>query len=269
MRNLGPELTRLMEPHLPTVSTTNHSFRRAICIKCSRPIETMWHCWHDDGGYLKEQHLCRDCGRDYGLTAPETLVVVAAVDNRFDDNVEKIRERSKAFVRMDTSGGGYPPWAYISAYLQYPEYDSYLFLQDSMEPIADNIVAPFRQENKPVVAWATFPLNEDGRGIWDGDEQFQWVARQYFPHTQSTRDFPRRGIFGPVFYATRAAMDAARPYFPKYPTNRIEYQGTERAWPVAFMLAGVEVGSLGKWEQLGLEQGNPHPPFRKTFAVRA
>lgn len=25
----------------------------------------MWHLWLDDGGFKKEVHMCRRCGRDY------------------------------------------------------------------------------------------------------------------------------------------------------------------------------------------------------------
>lgn len=159
-------------------------------------------------------------------------------------------------VRMDTSQGGHPTGAYIRAYHEYPEYRSYLFIQDSMRGIVPNIVRPFRQAGAPVVAWGIFPM------AFDNYAQRDWVLGQYPDHVR-----PRWGIFGPTFYATRKAMEKAEPYFPAVPENRLQAQGTERAWALTFAQAGVDVGWLGEWDNHLMSEG-PYPVFRKTFALR-
>lgn len=241
----------------PEASNSPPGFRRATCVVCAREMESMWHLWLEDGGFKKEIHACRECGRDLGLEAPETLIVVAAVDHSFDGNIALIKERHESVVRMDTSGGGHPSSAFIRAFYQYPDYESYLFIQDSLRPTVDDIVLPFSSEGSEVVAWGLFPLS-----IWDGDYQYQWV-REQFPEEIN----PSHGIFGPIFYATRSAMERSEPWFPRRPRDRLEAQGTERAWAYTFAAAGIEVGSLGTWSNQHMSSGN-YPVFVKQFAGR-
>jgi RNase P subunit RPR2 len=42
-------------------------YRRPICIGCGRNVAVMWHIWLDEGGYKKEVHLCKKCGKGYDL----------------------------------------------------------------------------------------------------------------------------------------------------------------------------------------------------------
>lgn len=188
----------------------------------------------------------------------ETLIVVAAFDDTFKDNLETLHGGD--IVVMDTSKGGHPSKAFIDAYRQ-NYYRSYLFLQDSLRGNVEDVVEPFRGKEE-VVAWGTFPM------FFDDEQQGNWVLKQYPGHTM-----PRRGIFGPIFYATRRAMQRmeSKGLFPKTPPNRLMAQGTERAWAFACDWAGIKLGTLGDC----ITDGNSprlfpsDQTFIKTFAGRA
>ena len=185
-----------------------------------------------------------------------TLIVVAAVDRTFQDNIDALRAGPHEVIRADTSRGGHPSAAFVRAYHQYPDEEAYLFTQDSCAPTAADVVAPFEFADAPVVAWARFPM------FFDNDYQAQWVLQQGFT-TQ-----PLYGIFGPIFYATREAMEAAEMYFPRTPRNRLEAQGTERAWAFTFSQVGIKPRALHEWSNGHLASGDAYP-FKKTFALRA
>ena len=59
------ELRRLADKHEPQASASPPSFRMATCVVCGRRMVWMWHLWLRDGGFKKEVHLCRRCGRAY------------------------------------------------------------------------------------------------------------------------------------------------------------------------------------------------------------
>lgn len=184
-----------------------------------------------------------------------TLIVVAAVDDRFEDNIEKLRRGPHPVLRSDTSMGGHPSAAFIREYHRNPQFDSYLFLQDSLEPTATDVVAPFKFADAEVVGWARFPM------FFDNEYQQRWVLDQGFTVQ------PLWGIFGPIFYATRAAMERAEMWFPRTPRNRLEAQGTERAWAFTFQQAGDKPVFLHEWSNEHLSSGDAYP-FKKTFALR-
>lgn len=188
---------------------------------------------------------------------PVTLIVSATFD---DSNPEWYDALPEPKVRMSTAGGGHPSAAFVKAYRQH-DYDSYLFIQDSMEPLTDNPVAPFVENGNPVVAWAHFPL------FFDTPDQRARVVTQY-PGFE-----PPVGIFGPVFFAKRWAMAKLDKLnlFPLTPRDKLDAQGTERAWAFAFMAAGIPQGALGMCVTDGVRP-NLFPadgPFRKHFAGRA
>jgi hypothetical protein len=184
-----------------------------------------------------------------------TLIVVAAVNNAFRDNIPTYK--GGEVVVINTSEGGYATGAYIDAYHDYPDYHSYLFIHDSMRGVAPDVVREFRENGADVVAWGIFPMS------WDSSDQRQRVVNQY-PDVA----VPLWGIFGPTFYATREAMEKAEPFFPRIPRNRMDFQGTERAWAFCFEAAGIPVASLGIWNNTLMSDG-PYPVFRKTFGGRA
>lgn len=181
----------------------------------------------------------------------KTLIVVAARDDTFAGNLSSFKGGD--VVVADTSQGGHPSQAYIDTYHSHPA-ESYLFIQDSMRG-AGNVVQPFRDRG-PVVAWASFEM------FFDDAEQARWVQDQY-PGVPT----PRAGIFGPIFYATREAMEAAEPWFPARPDSKLLAQGTERAWAYAFAAAGVPVEALYSYDMADLSS-DACPPFTKTFANR-
>lgn len=182
--------------------------------------------------------------------------MVAAVDDRFAHFLPSLKGGDVKV--MDTSQGGHPSAAFVRAYRENPEYLSYLFLQDSLEATVDDCVQPFASRGSDVVAWGLFGL------CFDGEHQERWVKAQYEGYP-----WPDFGIFGPIFYATRVAMNkvAKLDLFPLTPNGRIEAQGTERAWAFAFTAADVPVDSLGGWNNEEMSSGR-YPVFRKTFAGR-
>ena len=192
-------------------------------------------------------------------SSSKTLIVVAAYDDTFVDNLPTIK--GGHVVRWSTAGGGHPSKAFIDAYRKH-YYHSYLFLQDSLRGNVDDVVAPFRDVGAEAVAWGSFPM------FFDDDYQRKWVLEQY-----PGRTVPRRGIFGPIFYATRKAMRKLedRRLFPQTPPNKLMAQGTERAWAIAFDRAGISVGSLSECITDGTSPRlfPADTTFTKTFAGRA
>ncbi len=59
------ELLRLANLHEPEASASPPSYRMATCVRCGRRMARMWHLWLHDGGFKKEIHLCRRCGKHY------------------------------------------------------------------------------------------------------------------------------------------------------------------------------------------------------------
>lgn len=193
------------------------------------------------------------------MSASETLIVVASYDDRFVENLPTFK--GGHVVRWDTSGGGYTTKAYIDAYRKH-YYRSYLFLQDSLRGNVADVVAPFKDNGAEAVAWGTFPM------FFDEPLQAKWVLDQY-----PGRTMPRRGVFGPIFYATRKAMRRLedKRLLPHPPPNKLMEQGVERAWAFAFDWAGIKLGSLSECITDG-ESPRLFPAdqtFTKTFAGRS
>lgn len=59
------ELVELANRHEPAASASPPGFRKATCVKCGRKMVRMWHLWLHDGGFKKEIHMCKRCGKDY------------------------------------------------------------------------------------------------------------------------------------------------------------------------------------------------------------
>jgi hypothetical protein len=189
-----------------------------------------------------------------------TLIVSASYDDSHSDWYDRLPDPK---LRVDTSEfGGYVSGALIDAYRFGPKADSYLVVQDTMEPLFDRVVDPFldaaEEQKTPVVAWARFPL------FFDNPEQEHWVTRQYQQVPK-----PKHGIFGPVFYVERKVLERLDKYgrLPKKPVNKNEANGTERAWAYAFAVLGINPGFLHEWSEEHLMSGDALP-FRKVFAGR-
>jgi hypothetical protein len=184
----------------------------------------------------------------------EVIVVAKHGDTYIDACLRSLGDRYPVVV-MDTSEGGHPSAAYVKAYHEHPAHN-YLFIQDSMEAIEDDVIKPFKDKGE-VVSWAHFHFN------FDNDAQRDYLVAQYEDNP------PEYGIFGPVFYASRESLEKLdkQGLFPNTPQDKLQAQGTERGWAWAFHKADIKVESLGYWDKSKMEQGL-HPPFRKTWGGR-
>jgi len=55
--------------------------------------------------------------------------------------------------------------------------------------------------------------------------------------------------------------------FPTTPQDKLQAQGTERAWAWAFKQAGLPVVSMDMWDKSRMESGQ-YPVFRKVWGGR-
>ncbi|HEX6970003.1 MAG TPA: hypothetical protein VF174_14510 [Micromonosporaceae bacterium] len=190
----------------------------------------------------------------------ETLIVVAAHGTQYVEQcLQSLDGHRVMVVETGESGpvpGRHPTGAYLWAVGQYPA-DRYLFIQDSMTCLTADPVGWFEQQwpGSGAVAWGRFPMQ------WDGPRQEQWVRAQY-PGVETSH-----GIMGPIFYTDRASLNllAERGLLPAIPTDRIEAQGTERAWAYAYTAAGLPVaGPEWNHAQMQVDWGG----WRKVWAGR-
>jgi hypothetical protein len=158
---------------------------------------------------------------------------------------------------------GYDTGAYLWAYWNV-DADKYLFVQDSLVPLTEDFAEPFFREldTHPVVAWVGFPF------FWDNE--FQEIATRFHLKSIAKLDF---GIFGPIFAATREALDTltTKKLLPTIPNFKVEQQAQERAWAIAFKEAELPVGYLHISPLSDLAAnvaGNGCMPFTKEFAHR-
>jgi len=42
-------------------------YRRYLCGNCLKEINRAWHIWFEQDGFKCEVHLCKKCGKEYGL----------------------------------------------------------------------------------------------------------------------------------------------------------------------------------------------------------
>jgi hypothetical protein len=188
-----------------------------------------------------------------------TLIVSATLDDLNPDWYAALPEPK---LRQSTASGGHPSQALVNAYRFGPKAHAYLLLQDSLEPVVDDVVTPFeeaaRKQRTPVVGWAGFGL------FWDNPEQEAKVKAQY-PYVIQ----PKHGIFGPIFWVERKVLEKLDKLgrFPKAPVTKMDAQGTERAWAYAFALLGITPAFLHPWSNEFVSSGDALP-FRKVFAGR-
>jgi len=194
------------------------------------------------------------------LPRDDTLIVSATYDDSYPEWFEELREPK---VRVSTAGGGHPSQAFINAFRDdRRRHRAYLFIQDSLEPMMDDVTGLFeecaRKRRADVVGWARFPM------FFDSPEQEHRVTNQYaWVHR------PAYGVFGPIFWATRKTMERLEKNyrFPLAPENKMDAQGTERAWAYAFAAVAARVEFLHDWSNEFLTSGDALP-FRKVFAGR-
>lgn len=194
---------------------------------------------------------------------PRTLIVSATYDDAYPEWYDLLPEPK---VRVSTADGGHPSQAFVNTFRFHPrKHAAYLFLQDSLEPMLGPdgpVTVPFEvlaaKAGADVVGWAGFPL------FFDTPEQEHRVAAQY-----AWVKRPEFGIFGPIFWATRKVLERMEKNhrFPLAPEDKIQAQGTERAWAFAAEAVAAKVSFLYPWDNEKLTSGECLP-FRKVFAGR-
>lgn len=195
----------------------------------------------------------------------DTLIVSATYDDSYREWYDMLPEPK---IRVSTADGGHPSGAFVNAFrFDRQKHHSYLFLQDSLEPTYPAPASLFRMEadaaamqgkHYPVVGWARFPM------FFDTPEQQAKVVNQY-PYVPK----PEYGIFGPILWVERKVMERLDKFgrFPATPENKMDAQGTERAWAYAFAAVGAPITFLHDWDNDFLASGQA-APFRKVFAGR-
>ena len=114
--------------------------------------------------------------------------------------------------------------------------------------------------NVGCVPWLVFPIQ------WDNQEQIDWIRSKY--HTDQ---WPPFGIFGPIFYATREALESldSKGFLDIVPSNKIEQQAMERGWSTAFILSGWSVRPIETIFEERLLFQDRYTHLTKRFAIRA
>lgn len=172
----------------------------------------------------------------------------------------------KNVIYLTTPYKGYDTGAYLWAYWYVPA-EKYLFLQDSVCPRDADYFEQFASKMPGplgAVGWSSFDM-----AVWDSGEQH--AATQYMYGTADR--WPKKGIFGPIFFTTRASLkhlDDSN-LLPMPPVHKSQQQAMERAWAILFHRAGLNVNFLVD-ESLpdGRRMGNGgYPALNKVFRMRA
>jgi len=206
------------------------------------------------------------------------LIVVASYGEKYIDNflesagdkyttvvvktdLRDYTPKNKAIHSITCPFMGFDTGAYLWTYLNY-KVDKYLFLQDSLIP-HDKDYADIFFSLMPefgAVVWSGFPMN-----IWDSPEQ-----RTNVEYTMGD-DFPELGFFGPIFAASREALDALRDrrLLPSFPMHKEQQQGKEREWAIAFKKAGIPVYFVVPYHDREALGNGQLPCFTKIFPMRS
>lgn len=193
----------------------------------------------------------------------DVVVIAAHGDDYVQRCVDSLGDVPHVVVRTDPDGeapGQYPTGAYLWAH-RHVDADAFLFIHDSMVAYEDP--RPWFRDQMPgsfgAVGWGLFSIPYHG---FVSDEQAKWVYAQY-PSTTVTR-----GIFGSIFYTTRATLDfmKASDALPVIPRSKWQDQGLERVWAFAFDVVGAPlVGRV--WTHNELVAADCYP-LRKVYGGR-
>jgi hypothetical protein len=195
----------------------------------------------------------------------KTLIVIASHGNDFTPKLVRSIPSEHDILVVETGDGvsdGYPVEnrirggfcvaAYEHAYRKNrAKYDSFLFLHDSML-VKDRDFLEVFQSRGDVVAWIGFRMDMDS------------ATREYLKSFYGACDAPT-GIFGPIFYATRHAMDTMteKHLSPPHPRNRFELAAAERAYGIAFHRSGFVVKYLEEYDNERLDVTRDYVYFDK------
>lgn len=167
----------------------------------------------------------------FGTGGQKVLIVdTGSIEEPSLKYLEELKENKAYFVEKIT--GGFDSGAYIWAYKNYVD-ENYIFMHDSCEILSSDWVDAFIALGKPVCAYASFTLGFD-----------EAQQRTHLTNLGLHFDYINRGIFGPIFFAKREALDALGDLTPFIPLNKINQRGMERGWAALFANAGIDVGYL-------------------------
>ena len=233
----------------PEASQSEPGYRKATCVDCGRVMVEMWHCWLNQGGFKKEVHLCNQCGASYGLFLEHKTLVVIATNNGKKYLEQLLPTVKYNYVVIDTGSteqesidyfdslscakarinGGYCVAAYEYAYRNIKA-EEYFFMHDSMIVKKGDFIDDFRGKGE-VVAWMHFDL-----AISHGIDYIKNIPGKL-------DNVPLFSIFGPIFYATRNAMETIdkKGLLPPHPTRRDEQVASETGYAISFHRAGLNL----------------------------
>jgi hypothetical protein len=192
-------------------------------------------------------HRCLDSlGDKYPILVVDT----------FSDEPIQIDRPNVEVCRMPFKG--YGSGAYLWAYWHY-EAENYLFLQDTLVAKEPDYLKYFieNQPERGACAWALFSMSVDD------DAQSQFIRYCY-------TTMPEFGLFGPIFYISRASLDELRDkkLLPPTPMKKEHDMACERMWAMAFAQAGMELKSAAGIYDAGRMSEGQFPIFQKDFPNR-
>jgi hypothetical protein len=162
---------------------------------------------------------------------------------------------------------GYDTGAYLWAYENFQDEESFLFMHDSLVVKRPKVMYDFLEissySNADCVAWLVFRQND-----YENQEQVDHVKQ--FVDDPTIYPDPGFGIFGPIFYTERRALASLDPRFFQYaiPKDKNQQEANERGWPAAFRQAGVKIGSLDGDFYASRLVGDQYSAFRKFLPRR-
>jgi glycosyltransferase involved in cell wall biosynthesis len=158
--------------------------------------------------------------------------------------------RKYPYLTDFTKKPGFAIGAYILAYEKYPR-DEYFFIHDSMT--IKGSLDDFRKND--VTGWLRFPFSHGA------DEYRPYIDAE----TKDSVSLPQWGIFGPIFYAKRKALDKLRQNknFCDYPETKQHLCAMERVLPIQFMKAGVTVKYIDDYDPNRLDNLRDYEHFDK------
>jgi hypothetical protein len=179
---------------------------------------------HNDSALLVE--ICLNLSRINLYNQKVLIVDTNSDDIVFKENFSKLSKVFKNFLftRMD-----YKCWdsgAYINAYLNFPNEEKFIFLQDSlMIPDRSNFIETSIKllDKYDVVPWTNFQYK------FDNEEQRKWAEDGLALNT-----YPTDAIFGPIFSVNRKTLDELPKDWLKTPSNKNEGCAMERRWSGMF-----------------------------------
>lgn len=160
-------------------------------------------------------------------------------------------------VFINTEAGGRDTGAYLTAYRKHRNFDGYFFMHDSMQIKRPDFLKYFARPDR-VTAWLRFPF------FFDEKEQEEYIAK-----ILGQGSYPPDGIFGSIFYVPRQALATLekKKLLPVPPLTRLEQQGWERGWAIAFHRAGIPVEFIDRYDSVKFNS-NQYEHFYKIFVGR-